>query len=190
MLNSITVNHSELIMTAQIPDKFVFKGEAFDLIGMEGTIPFNPLDYGMQPIPISTACWRGFHCTFEITEENITLKELTIRVQNDAYKPVNCIMPTTGQYGDSVYSDVGLVIPFAGTLRLANGFISERYVHMGYQKPSAYMRVYDVSFENGLVISVADRSAEVADIRDNPGSKNQTTEEFIDKSFTLDMDLE
>ncbi|MEM4721362.1 MAG: hypothetical protein QXT73_04810 [Candidatus Methanomethylicaceae archaeon] len=42
-------------------------------------------------------------------------------------------------------------VPFIGKLRLAKDFIQELYVHMGFQKPSAYQTVLDLLFEEGYL---------------------------------------
>ncbi|MEM4721363.1 MAG: hypothetical protein QXT73_04815 [Candidatus Methanomethylicaceae archaeon] len=46
-------------MTAQIPEKFFYKGELFDLVGIEGGNLVFPQDFGMEPEALHTACWRG-----------------------------------------------------------------------------------------------------------------------------------
>ena len=48
-------------MTAQISDIFLFKGEQYMLIRTAGDRLISPDDYGMHPVMISTACYRGFH---------------------------------------------------------------------------------------------------------------------------------
>lgn len=151
-------------MTSQITDKFTYQDEEYRLIGFEGNHLFSPEDYGMTPVMMHTACYRGFYSTYEIYKEAIFLRKLVIRTEGNKYCGIDGVKPVKDDYQAS-YTGLNLKVPFSGTLRLAKDFIEELYVHMGYQKPSAFKTVIDFQFTNGSITQIQDRSQEVAKIR-------------------------
>jgi|WetSurMetagenome_2_1015567.scaffolds.fasta_scaffold187463_2 hypothetical protein len=198
-------------MTAQATDTFYFKGKAHELIGLEGTGLFSPEAAGMVPEMLHTACYRGFICTYKIKWRRILLHELIIREASGNYRPVNGVLPAKDCSDDpggpiapgngrrhsaeaftATYKDLKMPVPFTGKLRLARGFISDFYVHMGYQKPTAFRTVYDLTFDAGKMIELNDRSAEVERKRGAFKARYESNRgiEAIEDAFSLDMDLE
>jgi hypothetical protein len=195
MLNQLSFGYNkeywEGNMTAQISDTFIYKGDAYSLIGIVGEGLVKPEDFGMTPQMLITCCWRGFFSTYEITDESIFLKEMTINEKNGNYKPINDVMPANDENG-MFYKDVNFPLLFLGKIRLAKDFIMERYVHQGFQKSSAFETVIDLRFENGRIVEIQDRSSEVEAIRKNDGGRRKKRGLFksIKKAYSLDMDLE
>jgi hypothetical protein len=62
---------------------------------------------------------------------------------------------------------------------------------MGYQKPSAFKTVLDITLKGGRVVEIKDRSQEMEERR---GAFKKHYEsgniQSIDEAFSLDMDLE
>lgn len=178
-------------MTAQISDRFRFKGDAYSLIGLNGGDLASPEQFGMEAEMIHTACYRGFYATYVFTEEALYLNELTLREKHGNYLPIGGIEPAKEDY-QSTYHGLSVVIPFTGKIRLAKDFIEELYLHMGYQKPTAFKTVLDISLKDGRVVEIKDRSQEMEQKRGafkkhyESGNMLQTTAE----AFSLDMDLE
>jgi hypothetical protein len=178
-------------MTAQISDRFIFKGEEYSLIGMTGGYLASPKQFGMEPEMIHTACYRGFYATYELTEKSLYLRELTLREKNGSYLPIEGIEPTKEEY-QATYHSLSFVVPFTGKIRLGKDFIEELYIHMGYQKPTAFKTVLDLTLQDGQVVEIRDRSQEMEKKRGafkkhyESGNIEQTT----DEAFSLDMDLE
>ena len=186
-------------MTGQIADKFIYRGAAYDMIGVRGGELITPEQFGMTPTAGCTACWRGFYVTYELTSEGLYLRELTLYEKNDNYKPIDGVMPVPvgrnmfdWKIGDMSYSNLNVRVPFTGKIRIAKDFIEERYVHMGFQAPSAYKTVHDVTLKDGKVVDILDRSREVEKLREEMGERPVIDDlmEWIDKRFGLDMDLE
>ena len=198
-------------MTAQATDTFIYKRNKYDLIGIKGAGLFSPEQFGMIPKMLDTGCYRGFIATYKIVRKQLYLQELTIREANGNYVAINGIYPEKqfvnelkkllGFQSDNdqpdeifkaTYRDLKLPCSFTGKLRLARGFIKEFYIHMGYQKPTAYRTVYDFILMNGKVLKVKDRSAEMEQKRG--AFKLQYESNYgmdaIDDAFSLDMDLE
>lgn len=136
-------------MTAQIQDTFLFDGSEYELIGVQGEGLFDPTAHGFEPAMMHTACYDGFYCTYEIANDHLFLRELTICDANSNYPPIGGIKPSESAPMRADYADLEVEIPFTGTLRLARGFHEECYIHMGYQPASSYDEVVDFVFENG-----------------------------------------
>jgi len=161
------------------------------LIGMDGVELFDPQQFGMEPVMISTACWRGFYGTYELTHDAMYLRELTIHEKNNTYFPIDGTQPELGEY-EAAYHNLNIKIFFTGKIRLASGFIEKYYIHMGFQKASAYKTVYDITIQNGEVLAIKDRSKEMKKKR-GAFSKRYRKDNIlgnIDEAFSLDMDLE
>jgi len=188
-------------MTAQIPDTFLFKGEEYSLIGIQGGDLASPEKFGMEPLMISTACYRGFYGTYELTEEALYLRALTIREKNGNYLPIEGIEPVKEDY-QATYRRLSVAVSFTGKIRLAKDFIEELYIHMGYQKPTAFKTVLDISMKDGRVVDINDRSQEMERKRGAfkkyyesgfksgwlPGDRDVVKR--IEEAFSLDIDLE
>ena len=178
-------------MTAQIPDTFIFKGDDYSLIGMtEGNLA-SPEQFGMETEMLHTACYRGFYATYELTDEALYLRELTLREKNEKYLPIGKVQPEIEDY-QATYHDLSEVVPFTGKIRLAKDFIEELYVHMGYQKPTSFRTVMDIALKGGKVVEIRDRSQDMeqkrGDFKKHYESENML--QAIDDAFSLDMDLE
>lgn len=85
-------------MTAQFTDTFIFRGDQYSLIGISGGALALPEQFGMEPEQFSSACYRGFYATYELTEEALYFRELTLREKNGNYLPIAGILP--GKEGD------------------------------------------------------------------------------------------
>lgn len=179
-------------MTAQEPDMFVLEGEEYQLIGIEGTDMPSPLEFGMFPVEISTACYRGFISRYEFVKDQIFLTQMELRDIDDRYLPICGVEPEEGKWS-ACYRGLHFAVPFTGTIRLAKDFIRERYVHMGFQRPTSFRTVLDLTLEAGRIKDISDRSAEVAELRAHPRRRPQADgllSPGIARSFSLNLDLD
>ncbi|MEC4814524.1 MAG: hypothetical protein SAK29_14795 [Scytonema sp. PMC 1069.18] len=182
-------------MTAQIPDTFLYQGEEYSLVALEGERLITPQDYQMQPAMLHTACYRGFYSTYEITDDGLFLTEMVIGEVKEGYKPIQGILPTLPQedcYGYPTYKGLRLLAPFSGKIRLAKDFIKELYVHIGYQKATAYKTLLEFTFEAGKLVTMQDISAENAKKRGAFKKRFETGNliQSIEESFSLDFEIE
>ena len=120
----------------------------------------SPEQFGMRPEMLHTACYRGFYATYELTETGLYLRELTLCEKDGNYLPINGVSPEKEELQASYYN-LSIPVPFTGRIRLAKDFIKELYIHMGYQKPTAFRTVYDITFENGRMVNLKDRSRDM-----------------------------
>src|SRR5262249_23756305 len=65
-------------MTAQISDVVVYRGRPHGIAGVNGSGLFDPREHGIRPTMISTACWRGYHCTYEVAEGCLLLTTVNL----------------------------------------------------------------------------------------------------------------
>jgi hypothetical protein len=156
-------------MTAQIPDKFLYQCEKYNLAGIDGKKLITPQDYGMNPKMLHTACWRGFYSTYEITNDGLFLIEMTIGEVAEGYKPIQDIMPklpSQDSYSYPTYQGLKLFTSFTGKILLGKDFIKELYVHLGIQAPTSYETLLQVTLEAGKPINIQDISSENAEKRE------------------------
>jgi len=172
-------------MTAQIMDRFLFRGEEYRLVGGEGGPLISPQDFGMEPGFIHTACWRGFYSTYEIKDDQIFLVEMTMREKKGNYIAINNKMPEVTEH-QACYENIYLPVPFTGRLLLAKDFIQELYVHMGFQEPTAFKTVLELTFKDGLLMDLQDRSKEMEQERETLKQKYESEDfyEEVDEAFS------
>jgi hypothetical protein len=181
-------------MTAQASDTFIYKGMGYWLIGINGEGLAKPQDFGMKPVMKHTGCYRGFYSGYEITDDGIYLKEMTLNEEKGNYKLVNGVKPIIDDLWGATYKDISIRVSFTGKIRLAKDFIQELYVHHGFQKPSAFETVIDLKFEDSRIVETNDRSKEVAAIRGRFKERYEAAGlirmgKRIKDAFSLDMDL-
>ncbi len=102
-------------MTAQIEDRFYYRDQEFDVVGIQGEEFFNPFDFGICVYGVSTACYRGFVAEFSVDNENrLILRGLEANV-------VNC----KTELGRNIYEGTRLVLTLQRTLNENNDEESE-----------------------------------------------------------------
>lgn len=196
-------------MTTQISDGVIYGGRKFVLCGCNGPELFDPAQYDLVPAAPSTACYRGWMADFSVNEI-LVLKDLF--VFHDAGMPVlnrrpngpliNSIAPIEPNSWcgfNCLYQDVNLSSSFTGGLLIADGFIKQSGVGMGFHKFWKFETVLELIFENGYLRNVADRSQVAQTIRQNHlvtdilGHKNvnddQAVAKWIEQSFSLNYNL-
>ncbi len=157
-------------MTAQIGDKYIFEGGEYEYVAKSDYFPFSPSVYGIHPMPASSACWRGYFCTYKINSEGIFLKDLYVNVRSEKTPEINGVGPTRKESADGEeeglftymgmcqYKDVGIKIDYSGKILVGGDFMVGYYVHMGYQLPWSYKVLKELVFEGGELVSVNDIS--------------------------------
>jgi hypothetical protein len=162
-------------MTAQINDTCFHRKIDFAVAGISGSGLFDPAAMGIRPVSTCTACWRGYVAHYSILDGELFLTSLHIGLeQGDAIRAragkgpeLFGVLPTRGGLAGFLYKGFQSRIPFSGGLLLANDFIRELYVHMGFHPPWKYKEVRELIFDAGRVTDEFDRSAEMAAARRN-----------------------
>lgn len=144
------------LATAQIPDRILIDGQDYAL-------QTNPLESWLaasewkppEEATISSANWRGYTASWEITEGQLVLRDVTIQVVADGsgdYAPQSIL-------GDLFPSTAAPVVAdwYSGALIVPDGQMT-RYVHMGYG--SSYERYQVLRIAGGRVVEHLKLSAE------------------------------
>jgi hypothetical protein len=187
-------------MTAQISDGIIYREKPFCLAGRKGPPLFDPSKYGLHPVGSCSACWRGFMCEFEIANSFLFLRKAHMCFFTDA-PPLWNVEAESLASGENdfrifshMYSFENQIIPFTGGLLLADGFIEELYVHMGFHPAWKYEEVHEIKFENGRVVFERDCSEAMAKIRSRnmdrplePGAMEKIPA-WIEKCFSEEYD--
>jgi hypothetical protein len=150
-------------VTAQVPDRVVWDGCEFALAGFDGGPLFEPASYGLEVRAISSACWRGYHCRYDVSGGELVLTSLAIGTDS----PPDSLFGAAPEkkFGEVRYEPVSVLVPFTGGLLLGDGFVRELYVHMGFHPAWKYTDVHELILESGRLVAHHDRSAAMAEIR-------------------------
>ncbi len=87
-------------MTAQIPDRLCYACRQFLVIGTRGDGLFDPARFGLKVRMISTACHRGFHCSYAVDAEGRLLLQEAYRGldESDAHSNLSLFGRTPERY--------------------------------------------------------------------------------------------
>ena len=186
-------------MTGQVNDTFNYKKVNYSISGIEYPDKFfNIGDYGLSPGSYCTACWRGFVAFFAINRnKQLILQHLHTNagsLEEDDMPRINGEKPIVNNknqfFGPLEYRNIGLPLTYSGGVLITDGFISERYIHMGFQSPLIYELVLELKFENGLFVSETDLSdmiksqrAITSELTDE--EKWENLPKWIDEQFDL-----
>ena len=190
-------------MTAQIGDKFTFHGSDYSIVAISTPIQFNPVQFGITPLSACTACWAGYWCEYDISEEGIVLKNLYINSRDNNYPAINGVEAEEDerekfQYmGHHLYKNIGIRMKYTGKILVGKDFLREYYIHMGYQREWAYQTLVEFIFEDGNLIETVDHSNMAEKLREeikkDTGKPKPYTEQdiarFVKNSFSLDIDV-
>lgn len=72
-------------MTNQMADRVIYEGQSHRPISIAGKGLPQPHNFGLDPFPISSACWRGFYCEYRIRKDQLWLTHLVSRHTGDQY---------------------------------------------------------------------------------------------------------
>jgi hypothetical protein len=163
-------------MTAQIPDRFKYRGKDYSLAEQRGTGLFNPKAHRMKLTAPHTACWRGFVAHYEVRNDQLRLNALCLWSDQVETLPLllygaplhlregEVVDPLYGSY-DGAYENCPEPVLYTGSLLLADGFISELYEHMGFHPAWKYREVQELHFRQGALVKVRDLSEDMRRLR-------------------------
>ena len=203
-------------MTAQFNDIFLYQGERYAVSGISEGELFDPKLLGLNPVAACTACWRGYVAEFSILDARLVLQNLSVNLynlddeeagrQSETGPEINGVLPLhpDGEYElfNNRYENLNYHLEYSGGLLIADGFIQELYVHMGFHPAWKYERVIEFIFDNGSLIDEQDRSYQMSEIRqqyrewredastdeDRMPSREEIAE-FVNRAFDRRYDL-
>ena len=69
-------------MTFQVHYRFRYQAREFAIAAFPGNGLFVPGAFGLTPVWMSTACYRGYQCTYEVADAMLLIRELQIQIGN------------------------------------------------------------------------------------------------------------
>lgn len=159
-------------MTAQIGDVFKYKNHDYKIVAINKPISFSPEEYGITPESCCSACWTGYWCNYNISDEGIVLENLYINSHEDYYPDINGVKVKGSKknafeyMGHHYYEGVNIKMDYTGRILVGKDFLRGYYIHMGYQRAWAYEELKELVFENGALIEVIDHSHIAKEIRE------------------------
>jgi hypothetical protein len=190
-------------VTAQLADSVELDGRMYSVAGVRGGPLFDPAAHRLKPAMISTACWRGYICSYEVIDGSLRLVRLVIgsrsrmagrRVSSSTSLLGRAFAPSSAWTGPGwEVAGLDVPVPITGGLLLGQGFISSTYVHMGFHPAWKFETVVELLVEHGMITATLDRSAEVAVFRQriesgvvaNPDGLRGGVN-WVRRTFTLD----
>lgn len=189
-------------MTAQVSDSFIHHGETYAVAGVSGTGLFDPTAHDLQPTMLSTACWRGFVCTYAVAGDQLALTRLGIgilepgtqeRLTGDGPERFG-VHPRFDRWEGHIYEPISVPVAFTGGLLIARDFVQDLYVHMGFHPAWKYQEVHELVFADGRLQSCDDRSEAMATVRDQlaaaplkpDGGDRAEVRAWIERTFSRD----
>ena len=173
-------------MTAQIGNQYRCCGNDYTIVTRSDPMPFHPSEYGIVPEAACTACWSGFWCVYNITDDGIFLEDLFVNSRDDHYPAINGILPDQQEennvftyMGHHRYGGLNIKIPYTGKILVGSEFLHEYYIHAGYQKPWAYKKLVEIVFKDGKLVETNDQSRIAAKLR----KKMRSDDNFMGKLF-------
>ena len=156
-------------MTRQFPDVVRYNGRDYDITAVDGVGLFDPLVHGLAPRMLGTACWRGFVCTYAVEGDQLHLADLAIGLDGTVAPDLFGVAGRAGTEDDhhsSATHYLGMAAPIEFTGRTLIGADEEDfYLHMGFWPAHLFRTVLELVFEGGRLLSVHDRSAAMAEVR-------------------------
>ena len=163
-------------MTAQINDTFRHRNTEYSVAGISDGELFDPAILDLNPAMASTACWRGFQVVYSVLETHLVVADLHVNLLEDGEgyhrkqgPTINGVIPTGSKrkhdFFNNHYDGLNYHLEYTGGLLLADGFIRDLYVHMGFHPPWKYKTVIELVFENGVLSQEFDRSEKMAEVR-------------------------
>jgi hypothetical protein len=163
-------------MTAQINDSFQYGDIEYSVAGISAGVLFDPAIFDLKPVMASTACWRGYQVVYSIADTHLIVADLHVNLLEDAdvYQrkqgpTINGITPTEKQSEydrfNNHYYGLNYHLEYSGGLLLADGFIRDLYVHMGFHPAWKYETVIELVFEKGVLSQEFDHSEKMAEVR-------------------------
>jgi hypothetical protein len=173
------VTTKSIDMTAQIQDTISIEHQLYWLARSshrEGL--FNPTDYGISPVPSSSACNRGFYCSYIISDRQLLVMDVNLtpnmsdrlKFKHQRIDAILCGKSPCVSDPNSYrwqYRELSYPISYTGGLLVCNKMNHELNVIPGF--PSIYLagKVYEAIFDLGNLIQIVDHSEKIAEIRNS-----------------------
>ncbi|MCB2379476.1 hypothetical protein LGH70_17900 [Hymenobacter sp. BT635] len=155
--------------TGQIPDRMIYKGDTLKIFAnpleqLYSNDSLHPAFFGAKEACESTACWRGYQATWEISEDNLYL----VGIYSCCYNDDKVSADLKNLFGEKCINGRVKADWFTGKIVSPQGKLLY-YVHMGYG--SLYEKEVELQFESGLLIDTKNydnSKSRISAFRTNP----------------------
>jgi hypothetical protein len=149
-----------------------------------------PKMFGMQATMIHTACYNGFYAFYELKQELLYLRTLTVKTINDKYPPIDGVNPVEEKDSSARYNDLNVFMPFTGKIQLGKDYadlLHKIQFDSFYKKPYMFNTVLDININEGKIVNVRDFS--FANEQDRIYFNKNGTDWLVDISKALKEEL-
>lgn len=147
-----------ILMTMQVTDPFFWEDDEWIFLGADDVYSlFDPQSFGLSPTSMDTACWKGFVVSFRTVKNKLYLDRLEIYCSDNRYPPINNIESVPNKWGYRIYENIHLPLQYSGTIIIGKDLI-ERFYGRAFIGPHAYKVTFELSFDNGELISKKETS--------------------------------
>lgn len=167
-------------MTAQINDTFRHRKKTYSVAGISEGELFDISVLDLKPAMASTACWRGYQAVFAVARSRLVLDTLHVnliragegerRREREPGPVINGVEPSPARrkydFFNNHYKRLDYHLEYTGGVLLADGFIQNLYVHMGFHPAWKYETVIELIFDAGILKQEYDRSDRMAEVRE------------------------
>ncbi len=184
-------------MTAQFQDEMHFRSARYAITAIDGDGLFEPNDHGLRPRALSSACWRGYICTYQVNADALHLTQLEIGLPTEEDHSATRIFgcgpapaPTKPWHSHATHFELAAPVDFTGRLLLGTGHVRGIYLNMGFHPAWLYEEVHELTFAQGQLATSTDRSSTVAELRDTLDlqatfpHRDKATSSWIDQTFS------
>ncbi len=182
-------------MTVQINDKFRHSGTDYSLISIGKGELFDPDSLGIHTgMGRCSACWRGYQVVYSVIDDRLVVADLYYyagfdhkggQVTPTQGPKVNDVTPSVSDDFHSglnnFYASINHRLNYTGGLLLGSDFITDLRSG-GYLQAWKYNTTVELTFENGILSDICDRSHDMSIIRETilePGNKDRSTRNKI-----------
>jgi len=184
-------------MTTQFQDEMHFRSARYAITAIDGDGLFEPNDHGLRPRALSSACWRGYICTYQVHADALHLTHLEIGLPPEEDHSATRIFgcgPTPAAakawHPDATHFELAAPVDFTGRLLLGAGHVRGAYLNMGFHPAWLYKDVRELAFDHGQLLTSTDRSTTVAELRgtlDDQATRpraDESTSSWVERTFS------
>ena len=151
-----------------MPDLVLIGEKVFALLGVDGEKLFTPKDAGIERTkPTITSCYRGYTRWFSIKDDILRLDQININTDEEiTINNKKSLEEDSDKFFQKRFTDLDFKMDFTGRILVADDFIDEMYIHLGFQRPYAFETVFELHFKKGTLVKKNNLSNQMARIRE------------------------
>jgi hypothetical protein len=185
-------------MTAQVADEIRYRGRRYAITAVDGHGLFDANEHGLEPAMLSTACWRGVWCRYNVSHGRLILSAVQLGRSTAPARRLFGVKPQVSPGRDMhpgawQYRRLDAPISFTGRLLIGAGYTSIGRLNMGFAPAWVFERVHELHFVKGRLTSTHNRSTQLAMVRHRLGADgvrpgpDEDRGTWVKRTFSLDF---